>query len=178
MLRTPPPRKGIRGKGAVSLRSPCSASPAHPCARSPAPVSSNKGFQKKSNWGYIMLSSLCGHSPCPSICVRVCHCPAGQARVHWLWLLRRGYRVGDPVHPWQKKWYHPDENKPKRFYPTHNWKQQPVYGTSSLKLWASPAILSIILVFMSIVIGLGLLIYGPSLHPYYEVPNIITWDAR
>lgn len=31
-----------------------------------------------------MVSSLCGKRSCPSICVRVCHCPAGLARSHWL----------------------------------------------------------------------------------------------
>ena len=30
--------------------------------------------------GVVMSQSLCGVSPCPRTCVRVCHCPAGRAR--------------------------------------------------------------------------------------------------
>ena len=31
-----------------------------------------------------MSQSLCGVSPCPRTCVRVCHCPAGRARASLL----------------------------------------------------------------------------------------------
>lgn len=39
-----------------------------------------------------MIKSLCSKYPCPSLCSRVEHCPAGQERIHWLWLVRRGER--------------------------------------------------------------------------------------
>jgi len=37
--------------------------------------------------------SLCKHYPCPRICSRVCHCPAGMERVRWLYFVRQGYRA-------------------------------------------------------------------------------------
>lgn len=36
-----------------------------------------------------MTESLCGRSHCGHLCSRVCHCPAGMERIHYLWLLRR-----------------------------------------------------------------------------------------
>ena len=40
-----------------------------------------------------MLRSLCGHYPCPRICVRVCHCPAGLARSRELLGMYRNRRL-------------------------------------------------------------------------------------
>jgi len=34
--------------------------------------------------GGEMIKSLCGRFPCPGICERVCHCPAGLERSHFL----------------------------------------------------------------------------------------------
>jgi len=38
-------------------------------------------------------TALCGKQSCPSICVRVCHCPAGLARSHQLAAAYRNRRV-------------------------------------------------------------------------------------
>ena len=91
-----------------------------------------------------MKRSLCGHHPCPGICSRVCHCPAGLARVRWLYLLRRGYRGGSetraspqslfPRERWHEVEFSPQKKHP--YYalnapesltvphtcPTHNWE--------------------------------------------------------
>lgn len=40
-----------------------------------------------------MLKSLCGKFPCPELCVRSCHCPAGRERAAWLLAQQRNRRL-------------------------------------------------------------------------------------
>ncbi len=126
----------------------------------------------------IRMISLCGQVPCPAVCVRVCHCPAGMARVHWLWLIRRGYRVGERPVPWMRS--HPPEpiDRSKLTFPTHTEKQAAIYGTSQLKPWASRAVLLSILAFMAIVLLIGFITNGPNLVPHYRAPDIYYWESR
>lgn len=39
---------------------------------------------KKLAGGFHMEKGLCGQATCSHVCSRVCHCPAGESRVHWL----------------------------------------------------------------------------------------------
>lgn len=81
-----------------------------------------------------LRKSLCGKYPCPHICSRVCHCPAGEERVRWLWFVRRGERgqlrrlPPQEVEMSEARAYIRQETRPKsqrapRFYPTHKAEQ-------------------------------------------------------
>lgn len=126
---------------------------------------------KETPRGLIMMS-LCGKRPCPGVCSRVCHCQAGQTRVHWLWLIRRGYRVGTPTKPWMKRVKSDARAPATQTYPTHNWKQAPPYGQGNLRQYASTAFLTGLLALIALVIALGLIFNGPSIIGYYEPPHI------
>lgn len=145
-----------------------------------------------------MVKSLCGQYPCPRVCVRVCHCPAGMERVHFLWLLRRGYRPASEPRPSSSRPCPPNVDpttgeisQPRHYlgkvkeavlynlfgaqqYPK---RRRPIrYGTTNLKPYASTAILTCLLAFVAIVIAFGFLVNGPQIIPGYEVPNVIAYD--
>jgi len=133
--------------------------------------------------GGVVKASLCGRYPCPGICERVCHCPAGLERVDWLWLLRRGYRgrseartASPPPSPpsvnTSDTLNQPRQKRPPKFYRTHNDKQAAVPYTRNLKPFASAIILTALLAFMGIVVLLGIVFYGGDLAPSYEPPQI------
>lgn len=143
-----------------------------------------------------MRDSLCGKSPCPRICVRVCHCPAGLARSRELAGMSRNRRLAvrgkggvspslTPEYQEQVEFVsqarhyfgainQPERRKFPRFYPTHNYRQaKPPFG-HALKFVSTWSLLMAFLVFMCLVLTWGVITYGPSLTPSYEVPNVIT----
>lgn len=141
-----------------------------------------------------MLETLCGLRSCPSICQRVCHCPAGLARSHeLLGMLRNSREMSKsraslysvfPPERWGGVEFipearlnfgvlnQPEHGRPSQFYPTHNYRQAPVPYTRQLKSYTAWAFLTGLLVFMGIVILLGLAINGGDFVPDYEPPQI------
>jgi len=147
-----------------------------------------------------MVKSLCGQYPCPRVCVRVCHCPAGMERVHFLWLLRRGYRPASEPRPSSSRPCPPNVDPTtgeisqpryskahfkedimsflfgKKIYPK---RRKPTrYGTLALKPYASTAILTCLLVFIGIAVLLGTIILEGDFAPGYEPPHTIhqEWE--
>lgn len=118
-----------------------------------------------------MPVSLCGKSPCPGICERVCHCPAGLARSHWLAGLYRNRRLV------LKRGSSPSliesEARPhqREHYPISKAKQEAVPYTRNLKPYTSAAVLAGLLLFMGIVVLIGITLNDGDFAPGYEPPR-------
>ena len=145
---------------------------------------------------FIVAISLCGQSPCPRVCTRVCHCPAGLLRSREQFAMYRNRREISQTRVSPYRPVPPGENpitgeisqtrhylgqlKEGVLYNLIGAKKYPVshkptkYVNRCLKPLASWAILTGFLAFMSIVILIGLLVYGPSLSPTYEIEPVYT----
>lgn len=119
-----------------------------------------------------MIESLCKHYPCPHICSRVEHCPAGQERVHWLWLHRRvESKARHPISRFKRcreaVLYNVfgAEKYPKPTKPIN-------YGSGAMFAFKSSLALLIFALIFALVLGFGFLLNGGSLQPNYEAdPN-------
>lgn len=116
----------------------------------------------------MLNKSLCGKDPCPSVCSRVCHCPAGQARVHWLWLLRRGYRVSDTPIPWMRRRESKPRDPTKQFCPTHDYETSKAPYSRNTRHLLNPLFISAILLIIGITLFIGYLVNGNNLVGHVE----------
>lgn len=137
-----------------------------------------------------MKDSLCGKTPCPRVCVRVCHCPAGLARSHEHFAMYRNRREmsqgrASPSRPCPPN-VDPttgEISEARHFigkikeqalfnlfgppqFPKH--RKPSKYGGRLLSPYASTAILAGLLTFIGIVVLLGLLINQGDFAPNYE----------
>ena len=130
----------------------------------------------------MAAESLCGKYPCPHLCSRVEHCPAGQERVRWLWFVRRGEggqlsrRPLPPVPESEARAYvhretRPKDQRPVRFFPTHRAEQSKPLYTRNIKRLGSPVYWLAILLFIGLVVGIGLALNGGDFAPDYEAPS-------
>jgi len=144
--------------------------------------------------------SLCGQYPCQHLCSRVQHCPAGMERVHWLWLCRQVEKGESKARTATRRQAEPGLNlltgevsEPRPYLerarhsavqfidyiaPRAPKRQRGIYGSRNLKFWTTSAILTGLLVFMGLVIGLGLAQNYPNVIPFYRAEDVFTWDAR
>lgn len=145
-------------------------------------------------------ASLCGKSPCPRLCQRVCHCPAGLARSHELAGMYRNRREKSkprasllflfPRERWHEVEFisqsrhnfgvlnQPQHKKPSRLLPTHNYRQQSVPYTRQFKPFTSIIFTTIILLIMGLVVFFGVLANDGDFCPGYEPPPIYHQEWR
>ena len=143
-----------------------------------------------------MEVSLCHRYPCPGICVRVCHCPAGLVRSHQLLGMLRNRRefsrprpsrhFGLPPERWPEVEFipqarhnsgilnQPEHKKPTRYLPTRHDEYAAPSFSRNLKWLTSRAILIGFVVLMSVVIAWGFIENGPNLVPHYD-PNPVNY---
>lgn len=145
-----------------------------------------------------MKGSLCGKDPCPAICVRVCHCPAGLARSRWLLAMQRNKREmskprASPAHPWPQtkgqQYCLPSE--PRHSFgainaPQHRQPNRVIKGrdtgtfrrpdTGNLTWVTNPTLLIISLLLLALVLAGAYLVNGPQFIPNYEPPHIEVPD--
>ena len=115
--------------------------------------------------------SLCGKYPCPGLCSRVEHCPAGQERVQWLWLVRKGERGQLSRRPLYRPSNLPKDQRPVRFLPTHRAEQSKPMFSRSVRMISSPVFWLAFLLFVGLVVGIGLALNGGDFAPDYEAPS-------
>ena len=147
-----------------------------------------------------MKTSLCGKNPCPGICSRVCHCPAGLARSRQLagmlrnrrLALRSGLRTqgGLPPEQWAEVEFisqtrhnfgvlhQPNRKKPSQDYPTHIEPKPSVPYTSWAKQWLAPVSVSVILAIMGLVVFFGIVANQGNFAPGYEPPQTYHWGSK
>lgn len=124
----------------------------------------------------MLGKSLCGKSPCPGLCARVEHCPAGQDRVQWLWLVRRGERGQLSRRPLLPQLHRPKSQRPRKLFKTHGTEQSKPPYTRNLRVLASPVTLLVILLFIGLVVGIGLALNGGDFAPGYEPPSTPAYN--
>lgn len=147
-----------------------------------------------------MTVSLCGKQPCPRICIRVCHCPAGLARSHELAGMYRNRReisrgrasrllpssearqsqvefIPEAQHNFQLL-NQPQHRKQLLTFPTRYERQTPPPYTKNLKLQTSTAFLIALLIFTAIVVGIGLYISQGDFTPNYEPPASYYYETQ
>lgn len=146
-----------------------------------------------------MRGSICGHSPCPAICVRVCHCQAGLARSRWLLAMQRNKRDmskprSAPAYPWPQtkgQQYRlpseprhsfgainaPQYKKPNRLSKGRDTGEIPNPITRNLNWLTNPTLLIGFLLLLVLVLTYGYLVNGSQLIPTYEVPHISVPDT-
>jgi len=134
-----------------------------------------------------MESSLCGRSPCPQICVRVCHCEAGLARSRWLLARQKEKRELSRTRAASKPrkapaWLKASSSLLGALFGQHiGRKETQRRGTAALRkkaptLGLSCNFLIATLLLLALVLAWGYLQYGSSLTPVYKAENVITYD--
>lgn len=147
-----------------------------------------------------MTKALCGKKSCPRVCERVCHCEAGLERVHYLWLLRRGYRAKSELYPSSRRACPPGVDPDtgeiyQRRYTLGRLKEGALYnlfgaskfgtsrqpirlGSRLLKPYTNPTLLIIFTIIFTIVLLAAFIINGSNLVGTYEleVPNYPPYE--
>ena len=99
-----------------------------------------------------MDKTLCGKTPCPGICSRVCYCGAGLHRSHILGRKARERR--ERLH---------------RIGKAHDAQMKRQYA-----MWLVPVLPLLFCLLLAVVTFTGLLVYGQSLRPEYPPPIVHT----
>ena len=126
-----------------------------------------------------MPDSLCGRKVCQHLCSRVCHCPAGMARVHWLWLCRRAERGGSEARPVSPSPTPPEldavtESMSRArahfnpVYAPYHRRQRHPESTRATRPFAYGGFSVIAMVILALVLLFGLIVNGTRVIPDYD----------